>query len=1858
MSISEFGLNVDDTINSENIENVVNYIQSQFGEDVDISYEEVNGEYIVYVNGEELFLLNDTNSVGQIVNVFESLSGEASVDDTQVGHDGSSSQRPQQDSQMANFAYSKISINLMLASEIMSMYDEVVKLISDYPQHIRRSYITDLLRYYYNGLRDNTAELLYVLTDYINALSTTIDYCIQLYLMKDESDYHELESICNELWGALDNRHIEYKVAASYDLGNSDGNINSTSLISRIENNETINIDEYVEIMENLDDAYAPLYQEVLDDLQLRMQASYQNFLRERAPQMYNLMFQATFYSCEGEFSNLELAEQQFVIEIGKIYSNERINEIKQLIPEDLWGDIEDNDLTYDKAILILSYDDRMFDTYDKNNDRGYDNAFTRAMERTFPINSTVNFYGGLDYLSCANTYYKIDYSQMNVNDAFSKISEFSNEISNIKNNQLMECQHYDAFYGTQFFTFDEMIKCYHDGTSNGRNGNTWEGRKWFAESIFDNLDSEYIINYINEVEGTHFESIDEVRDYCADMYENNEIINYPYADPVEEYGSYRQELYGGQLVITYKIENGRLIETSHTDGNNNDILYNTYMDVESKFGGYKVLDEEDAFNWFIYDRLYTSNFFTDVLENNDLSKVYDIVNDYSNGSSTIEFRNENYNVIAAFNDGIINDFNKDINSIYQRSSLLKLDIDQSKQNMSYAAAQALDTSDVTNEDITAALSLLKYTSGDSQYLEEWQKRYLGKLYREKFLGSDDDEIDLNDMYYSFDIRKVFDSDRDEVYGDGLHRLPVRSDNINGYTSDFILRYGDVTTPVFLQGINEEDLEKFIINGDLSKTIGLDDYDLNFEKTENDDGELIYNVSIEGCSRTLFSIAGKNGIFSFQDVETDDGRIYTSREYLIDGVGGLSIGDFISANDSNKIDEIYYTRRGFEDQIARGKGMAMAISDARTITDGTDVWSIIGDAFESIGIGFRDGVITSVEGVNNFFFADGIRTERDYRNIYLTQIFAEDRNLYKNYRENDSNVLAYLGNNEDAYRSVLVDNAGECILTDDEIELYSSRGISAYEIAFSKKMISQDEYAHYISLNTYKDNENYIDLMCRMGDHAGVSNFLRNASSGIGNMTIPLALAAIPYCGSYLSKAWMFMSVSGNKREELLQSGKANDEMTFLQASMYGLAAVLTESMLGGIKGIGDNAGTAFDSLNSFFSRFGKFGSMAAVLLSDQAREVTEEIVENFVDYGIDVLFGDDVPSLNDIIKETYETAIMTFATTPFLNILGGSFSGQNYLSSAANYNTKVSHDLGNGLHAEYSQAEVMECVDAKGELDYAKFLKYLSDNNRFENDSILNRNNLERVIANQDSIQEAKSKIDEDLGILAETQIDTNPDEIIELRHPDNIYTPNISENVRSQIDSIIPVDMTERNNPAFKGITMDKMVATVFGNFRPVSLVNTEYETIVNRLKNDTGVEINSILSDEYGNVKAYDSAGNMYEFRYYYDSPNYTFDEQYNAIKTAIRTASVTEDNLLRLLSNISGETQCSPQKARELLEQLEPFVNDKNLRNKYKNILENELLRLARTVRSGIEGTVVLSQESNGITYEVCGNNDDTVSIRIANVQSAISLLPPYLQEELEGKKIRICPEESPSYLYWRVVYDNSTHLSAADAAMNGDGTITIWGDESLSNPNHLAFYVLSHEMFHDIDGHDYAHGLAYSDTLPWILARNIDGRIITPDEESDPYGEKNNHENFAEAGRYFTDPNYREQLRRDNPRRYAILECFERVLSNPESLSYEEKLNIIRITGSPDIANRLIGLENCPPKMFLESMWFNAKTPADVIKIRAIIDNVENDPSFNVLRELATMDSDYVNTYRIYLYKRFAVMNGIKINSTQQTSATN
>lgn len=411
----------------------------------------------------------------------------------------------------------------------------------------------------------------------------------------------------------------------------------------------------------------------------------------------------------------------------------------------------------------------------------------------------------------------------------------------------------------------------------------------------------------------------------------------------------------------------------------------------------------------------------------------------------------------------------------------------------------------------------------------------------------------------------------------------------------------------------------------------------------------------------------------------------------------------------------------------------------------------------SVTSGLYDGLSNSIKGVARIFTADGIMSVDDYRRSYLQELLGTDFRIYSDYyntnNENHQHVVNMLSNNYDFttlkdYKTI----DGINIFDEAYIQKAKERNLCLFEILYENKLIDNDEYLRYYNLNNRKDDGN-IAFYASMGDNLvlkDINKWTYNIGSGVGNMVIPMLLSS--FVSPAAMSAWLFLSVTGNEREALLVSGKENNVGTYLQATSKGLVAVLTERFLGSLKGYGaraDDILNVFSMDNALMTKFMAtgFGQTFARVLSSQVHETFEELVENVGDHLIDFIADGTIPDSDDLWKETWMTALTTFATTPLINLMGEGMQGNKY-----SYGNRLqTHNL-NGVEVSYSPNELAQFTK-DGILDYKGFMEYLWESGRFgytnqnqENTFIdMSQRNVdtfipERVLETKNSVVESKN--------------------------------------------------------------------------------------------------------------------------------------------------------------------------------------------------------------------------------------------------------------------------------------------------------------------------------------------------------------------------------------------------------------------------------------------------------------------------------------------------------------------------------------
>ena len=629
-------------------------------------------------------------------------------------------------------------------------------------------------------------------------------------------------------------------------------------------------------------------------------------------------------------------------------------------------------------------------------------------------------------------------------------------------------------------------------------------------------------------------------------------------------------------------------------------------------------------------------------------------------------------------------------------------------------------------DDTTSLNNLKQFASNYQQNMET----LLGNMAACDSMLADKLEIDESnqDEFVQSMIKNGYLTSEKEMKSVSLSILDVyKKDGVNGVhkvLSSFKdeEEINDILETSFFNGVNELNsyysfIEKYQnpVNDFIEKKLKLDSAKANFKSG--------LAASIDTSSVTEEQIAKAKEFLGEDANYLEDWQIKT---YALLNLKTLTSNGSFDEKEVKKTNNIVDALDSiYNNQIASKKGYEAAVSQIDKMVGGTEhsvLSTIFGEGYSVVG-GFYDGVLNSIKGVCRVVTADGKMNVDDYRQSYLLEMLNSDYSLFSDYydssRSNHNKVLSMLGKSYDinSLSGYKDDKGNSIILTEEELEKAREKDLTLYELLYLKKGISDKEYLAYSNLNQRKDDGN-IKLYADMGVNPGykdVAGITYNVANGVGNMAITMALSTV---NPVLGQIWMGLSVTGNEREEMLLSGKENNAMTFVQAACKGILAVGTEKALGALKGIGDKAD---DVLGIFkldkpgMQKFvtSKFGQMFARTISNQVNETIEEITENAGNYVLDFIFDGKIPKGEEILAETWQTAYMTFLTTPLINMMG---SGMQTLSGN-NVNQKTLHSF-NGLNATYSDAEMAFYMDDNGNLNRKQFFEFLAKNNRLSGDT------------------------------------------------------------------------------------------------------------------------------------------------------------------------------------------------------------------------------------------------------------------------------------------------------------------------------------------------------------------------------------------------------------------------------------------------------------------------------------------------------------------------------------------------------------
>ncbi len=1197
-------------ISEDNIEDVVSYIQNKVGTGYEITYELVNGEYVIKANDEDLCILNGNNTIGQVVSSFESVGTitEESTFQQSYGGTGGATQ-PQsprsggnRNAPRNNNQSSMISLNIYNAYQIMNLYNQSASKLGDYNNYMSRTYITEKLRNYYNNLGDTSGIMFSALESYLTSFAGVIGNCVSMYLSKDEKDYAELESICNELWGSLEQYHTSTK-----------SQINEQERMMTMMTFENLTPEECIELIENSDEYFEQFYDIIMDDFRVKMEMQKQVFLNKTIPAVLDIIVESQ-YSANGGDMPLDEYKNMCAQKILSHYGFNKIDEVNGKIDDYgisaiSWANEEST--AYDKSLLLISYAEA-----------GDIDSIADIFERDVFGNRIV-YERGFNQLREASNLFKIS------DKPAENITKYRNYLTYISGDHSLFGQS-TMYDGIDFINDIGIIT---------RFTTTLDFNQTFLSSGIDY---------------------------------GGEFINTAWFNSLKEFG------FDSEVLQTYE---------NNTENIFNETFNNTFFaGIYDKYG-------EEGVRRLV--NIYCENLGIDPLNNTD-----ELITQYARQRKA---------------DLIFTDFaSSTYNSLINDTML----VNNAKKNFKYAVAQALDTSDVTNEQLNDASDVDGW-----DYLEPWQQNYLAKMY-------DFYDKDLNTTIYSF-------------VGDvAVNRLEYKGDGSNGINYG---RYynldGNSNVDIFIDSTNNlalkcgsEEFESFVNSGELKKVFGAPE-NSHYEYTKSDNGYDVYATNANGMKIKLCSFTLNEGLGMYMmdgdlyQFKQRDIRVHKTNEPL------ELFDDFVNSKigEERAIEIIDKATNSDRNTTIPGL-IANAAMDLLGVNEETqdDIHTALVGVPLMAALGLGQGIYGSMEGVCNFLAADGKMTADNYQNMYIMSMLSEDKSLYTAYLDENNarheEVLYYLSTDFPVVEQLTTSgeegnistpkyeikyNGGVIELTEEQYLNYQAKDTKLYEILYNKGKLSHQDYMMYCNLDSRKDNQSYIETLSNLDSRLGgagddILALDYNLGSSVGNMVIPLALSV---ANPALMSAWTFLSVSGNTREQYLQSGKDNNFATFAESCCIGLAAVLSEKFLGRIHGYSEHAG---EMLSIFGTPKTKAGYFLATMLSDAIGEVNEELFENVVDYGIEAIFGDGLPTLDEFTTETIQTAYMTFLSTPFINFLGAGMRGQNYYDTAT-FNYKGQNNI-DGYNATYSQAELMQFYNQNGTFDKAGFFRFLCENNRFTN--------------------------------------------------------------------------------------------------------------------------------------------------------------------------------------------------------------------------------------------------------------------------------------------------------------------------------------------------------------------------------------------------------------------------------------------------------------------------------------------------------------------------------------------------------------
>ena len=347
----------------------------------------------------------------------------------------------------------------------------------------------------------------------------------------------------------------------------------------------------------------------------------------------------------------------------------------------------------------------------------------------------------------------------------------------------------------------------------------------------------------------------------------------------------------------------------------------------------------------------------------------------------------------------------------------------------------------------------------------------------------------------------------------------------------------------------------------------------------------------------------------------------------------------------------------------------------------------------SAAYGFGYGITDFTTGISDVFNSDGKADRRQMEKANILSLLSGDYTLESQYYNNDPAVMEMFSSNysTEYINSIKIKNCSREDI-DEFINDCRNNKVPRYEIDYYLGNISYDEYLKYKNVNNLNSED--LRYYAKLKNNEIVKGFADKTfkvSNSVGTMAIPTALSilatatgpaggaavsalstGISTTSSLLSYGLMFASTLGRTKEELMANGETNEGLIWTNAILHASLESLGEMALGKVlkptklTGILKDAtaknhpflGALFnasDNLEAYLLK-NNCNKKLAKYLSNIAGEVIQENVENIVGHGIDAatygLFKGEVklPTLKEMLAETWETTWMTALTTPILN--------------------------------------------------------------------------------------------------------------------------------------------------------------------------------------------------------------------------------------------------------------------------------------------------------------------------------------------------------------------------------------------------------------------------------------------------------------------------------------------------------------------------------------------------------------------------------------------------------------------------------